>query len=230
LSHLLRRVRALRLAAIATVALGLLIIVPVATAAYKPPPIKHVWVIDLENESYAYTFGAAGEKFAPYLTRTLPAQGALLKDYYSTGHDSLDNYIAEVSGQAGNYELNEDCGEFTPFVQFGGENFDKLTKYGQLSGGGCVFPEVHPDDRFATERQAPRLEGVRPGHGDRSPSRRDRDDQGGARLRAPDAQRRRPDRHDRTGQRQLCDAPQPVRVLRRNHRRQALLRRTRGVV
>jgi hypothetical protein len=144
LSHLPRRVRALRLAAIATVALGLLIIVPVATAAYKPPPIKHVWVIDLENESYSYTFGAAGEKFAPYLTKTLPAQGALLKDYYGTGHDSLDNYIAEVSGQSGNYEMNEDCGIFSPFTQFGGENFDKLTKYGQLSGGGCVFPKYIP--------------------------------------------------------------------------------------
>jgi phosphatidylinositol-3-phosphatase len=144
LPHLSRRVRALRLAAIAIVALGLLIIVPVATAAYQPPPIKHVWVIDLENESYSYTFGAAGEKFAPYLTKTLPAQGALLKDYYGTGHDSLDNYVAEISGQAGNYELNEDCGIFSPFVQFGGENFDKLTKYGQLSGGGCVFPKYIP--------------------------------------------------------------------------------------
>lgn len=28
-----------------------------------------------------------------------------------------------------------------PFIQFGGENFDKFTKYGQLSGEGCVFPK-----------------------------------------------------------------------------------------
>jgi hypothetical protein len=144
LSHLPRRVRALRLTAIVTVALGLLIFVPVATAAYKPPPIKHVWVIDLENESYSYTFGAAGAKFAPYLTKTLPSEGALLKNYYGTGHDSLDNYTAQISGQAANYMLNEDCGIYAPFVQFGGENFDKWTKYGQLSGEGCVFPKYVP--------------------------------------------------------------------------------------
>ena len=66
LSHRLRRLGALRLVAVAAAMLGMLIAVPIASAAaYKPPPIKHVWVIDLENESYAYTFGAAGAKFAP---------------------------------------------------------------------------------------------------------------------------------------------------------------------
>jgi phosphatidylinositol-3-phosphatase len=63
-----------------------------------------------------------------------------VRNYYGIGHDSLDNYVAEISGQSGNYELNEDCGIFAPFIQFGGENFDKWTKYGQLSGEGCVFP------------------------------------------------------------------------------------------
>jgi hypothetical protein len=48
--------------------------------------------------------------------------------------------MASARRQSGNSELNEDCGIFSPFVQFGGENFDKFTKYGQLSGGGCVFP------------------------------------------------------------------------------------------
>jgi hypothetical protein len=110
-------------------------------SAATAPPIKHVWVIMLENESYNYTFGAAGHKFAPYLTKTLPAEGAMLKNYYGTGHDSADNYVAAVSGQNGNYELNEDCSIFAPFVQFGGENFDDWTKYGQISGEGCVFPK-----------------------------------------------------------------------------------------
>jgi hypothetical protein len=144
LSRLVRRFGALKLAALAAVMLGALIAVPIASAAYKPPPIKHVWVIDLENESYAYTFGAAGAKFAPYLTKTLPSEGALLKNYYGTGHDSLDNYTAQISGQAANYMLNEDCGIYAPFVQFGGENFDKWTKYGQLSGEGCVYPKYVP--------------------------------------------------------------------------------------
>jgi phosphatidylinositol-3-phosphatase len=119
---------------------GLFALAPVAQADVTPPPIKHVWIINEENESYGYTFGASGHKYAPYLTKTLVSDGALLPNYYGIGHDSLDNYIAEISGQSGNYELNEDCSIFAPFVQFGGENFDKLTKYGQLSGEGCVFP------------------------------------------------------------------------------------------
>jgi phosphatidylinositol-3-phosphatase len=134
---------AVRVALVATAALliGLWSFSQAALAAYRPPPIKHVWLIDLENESFGYSFGASGHKLAPYLTKTLVSKGAFLRNYYGIGHDSLDNYVAEISGQSGNYELNEDCGIFTPFVQFGGENFDKFTKYGQLSGGGCVFPK-----------------------------------------------------------------------------------------
>jgi hypothetical protein len=112
-----------------------------APTAFSPPAIKHVWIITLENEAYGFTFGAAGKKLAPYLATTLPAKGALLKDYYGTGHDSLDNYTAMISGQASNYELGQDCGRYEPFIQFGGENFDKWTKYHQLSGEGCVYPK-----------------------------------------------------------------------------------------
>jgi phosphatidylinositol-3-phosphatase len=114
---------------------------PAAASKYSPPAIKHVWIITLENEDFAYSFGKPGEKQAPYLAKTLPSKGALLKDYYGVGHDSLDNYTAMISGQAPNYELGQDCGRYAPFVQFGGENFDKWTKYGQLSGEGCVYPK-----------------------------------------------------------------------------------------
>jgi phosphatidylinositol-3-phosphatase len=110
-------------------------------AAVVRPPIKHVWVIELENESYAYSFGAPGRKQAPYLARTLPAKGALLTNYYGIGHDSLDNYIAEISGQAPDFQTGQDCEYFEQFIQFGGENFDKWTKDGQLSGDGCVYPK-----------------------------------------------------------------------------------------
>jgi phosphatidylinositol-3-phosphatase len=143
-----RSIRSAALAALIAGAATLAMVLSVAPAAqakgYTPPPIKHVWVINLENESYGYTFGAAGHKFAPYLTKTLVSQGAFLRDYYGTGHDSLDNYVAEISGQAGNYMMNEDCGIYAPFIQFGGENFDKWTKDGQLSGEGCVFPKYVP--------------------------------------------------------------------------------------
>jgi phosphatidylinositol-3-phosphatase len=157
-----------------------------ADASYKPPPIKHVWVIDLENESFGYTFGSSGRKFAPYLTHALVAKGALLRNYYGIGHDSLDNYVAEISGQSGNYELNEDCGIFAPFIQFGGENFDKWTKYGQLSGEGCVFPSYV--NTITGQLTA----------------------QGG---------RGRSHRQHVAAQRQLRHPPQPVHVLRVDHRR-----------
>ena len=104
------------------------------------PPIRHVWIIDLENESFGFTFGKTGRKQAPYLTRTLPSRGALLSNYYGIGHDSLDNYIAQISGQAPDYQTGQDCEYFEQFIQFGGENFDKWTKDGQLSGDGCVYP------------------------------------------------------------------------------------------
>ena len=111
-----------------------------AARAYSPPPIRHVWIIDLGNESFGYTFGAEGRAQAPYLAKTLPADGALLVNYYGIGHDSLDNYIAQISGQAPDYQTGQDCEYFEQFIQFGGENFDKWTKYGQLSGDGCVYP------------------------------------------------------------------------------------------
>ena len=43
------------------------------------PPIRHVFVLLLENQSYHATFGSGSP--APYLARTLPARGALLTHY-----------------------------------------------------------------------------------------------------------------------------------------------------
>jgi hypothetical protein len=112
-----------------------------ALPAAKAPAIKHVWVIMLENENYGYSFGAAGKKYAPFLAKKMVSEGALLQEYYGTGHDSLDNYTSAISGQASNYQLGQDCSQYASFQQFDGENFDKWTKYGQLSGEGCVFPK-----------------------------------------------------------------------------------------
>jgi hypothetical protein len=80
----------------------------------------------------------------PELARVLRAKGALLRDYYGIGHDSLDNYIAEISGQAPDFQTGQDCEYFSKFLQFGGETFNKWTKDDQLSGDGCVYPKyVH---------------------------------------------------------------------------------------
>ena len=73
-----------------------------------PPLIRHVWTIVLENSGLYTTFGL-GQAAAPYLTRTLPSEGALLVNYYGTGHSSLDNYIAMTSGQAPNSKTQGDC-------------------------------------------------------------------------------------------------------------------------
>jgi phosphatidylinositol-3-phosphatase len=103
-----------------------------AGASAAPPPIKHVFVIVLENKDYADTFGPASK--APYLSKTLVGQGQLLPQYHGIGHESLDNYIAMVSGQSPNPQTQADCQFFTEF-QPGTIGAD-----GQALGQGCVYP------------------------------------------------------------------------------------------
>jgi phospholipase C len=64
--------------------------------------IGHVFVIVLENEGFNTTFGTAAQQnpATQFLAQTLPSQGVLLSQYYGTGHVSLDNYIAMISGQS----------------------------------------------------------------------------------------------------------------------------------
>ncbi len=69
--------------------------------------VKHVWLIILENKSYDETFTGLNQN--SYLWQTLPEQGALLTNYYGTGHFSMDNYISLVSGQAPSYAVQDDC-------------------------------------------------------------------------------------------------------------------------
>lgn len=99
------------------------------------PPIKHVFIIMLENESYPVTFGP--QSIAPYLSRELPKQGALLPNYYGVGHYSLDNYIAMISGQAPNPATQADCSTYSEFVP----TAKKPDANGQLPGTGCVYPK-----------------------------------------------------------------------------------------
>jgi hypothetical protein len=108
-----------------------------ATAATAiAPPIHHVFVIVLENESASTTFGANSP--APYLARTLPSEGAYLPDYYGIGHESLDNYIAMVSGQAPNLETQTDCQLYENLIP------GTIGADGQASGEGCVYPAGVP--------------------------------------------------------------------------------------
>ena len=74
------------------------LVVPAAPASALPP-VKHVFVIVLENKGVEDTFGPTGFLNAPYLSQELPSKGQLMTRYYGIGHSSLDNYIAMVSGQ-----------------------------------------------------------------------------------------------------------------------------------
>jgi hypothetical protein len=120
----------------------------------KPGKIKHVWLIILENKSYDASF--TGLNNNTYLWKTLPSQGVLLKNYFGTGHFSLDNYVAMVSGQATQPDTQADCpyyDKFTGSVDLQG----KLTtnpNYGQVVSSegpnaaagtnGCVYPKNVP--------------------------------------------------------------------------------------
>jgi len=101
------------------------------------PPIRHVFVIVLENEGYASTFGSPAAY--PYLATTLTAEGATLTHYYGIGHFSNDNYIALVSGQAPNPANQADCQVFADFPAG-----TTTLPSGQINGSGCVFPTSVP--------------------------------------------------------------------------------------
>lgn len=127
-------------------------------AAAPPGAIKHILVINLENESVDVTFPGCPADAVPsnanYLNCTLLKQGELIRNYYATSHVSLGNYIAEVSGQETNATLNSDCideaslvkppvlGQFTDITP--GTDADATASpvfAGQVVGNGCVFPK-----------------------------------------------------------------------------------------
>jgi len=120
----------------------------------QPGKIKYVWLIILENKSYDAFFTGLNKN--TYLWQTLPSQGALLKNYYGTGHFSLDNYISMVSGQATQPDTQADCPYYDKFSgsvdTSGSLNTNK--NYGQMSSAqgpnaaagsnGCVYPANVP--------------------------------------------------------------------------------------
>jgi hypothetical protein len=112
---------------------GALAAAPGARAAL--PPIKHVFVIVLENESESTSFGVGAP--SPYLAQTLPSMGVFLPNYHAVGHASLDNYIAMISGQAPNPDTRADCNEKWEAFTLEGMQFGP---YEQAIGTGCVYP------------------------------------------------------------------------------------------
>ena len=124
---------------------------PVVRAALPPGSINNVLVIELENEDATSTYGPSS--VATYLNGTLVPKGELLQNYYATGHVSLDNYIAEISGQAPTPLTDSDC-NLTGFsnVTPGTDDPNTATYPGQVDGNGCIYPAP-----TATSRGAPTI-------------------------------------------------------------------------
>ena len=97
------------------------------------PHVRHVFVINIENKGYDETWGEGSA--APYLARTLRRRGVLLNSYYGTAHNSQGNYVAQISGQGPNPDMQADCQTFSTFRQTGTQ------APGQATGTGCVFPK-----------------------------------------------------------------------------------------
>jgi hypothetical protein len=117
----------------------------------KSGKIKHVWLIILENKSFDASFTGLNKN--TYLWQTLPSQGTLLKNYYGTGHFSLDNYISLVSGQAPQPDDQDDCPLYDQLSGnidnsgslFTNPNFGQFASAqgpnGAPGSNGCVYPE-----------------------------------------------------------------------------------------
>jgi len=111
----------------------------VTTAAAN---VKHVFVIVLENKSFSSTFGTSTQD--PYLQKTLVPMGALLTEYYGTGHVSLDNYISMVSGQSATPDTDDDC---LPGLSGTVGNYNNVEQTGTtpdgqvMATGGCIYPK-----------------------------------------------------------------------------------------
>ena len=70
--------------------------------------------------------------------RRCAREGAYLPNYYAVGHESNDNYIAMISGQAPNAQNQADCQFFDNLVP------GTIGIYGQATGSGCVYPADVP--------------------------------------------------------------------------------------
>jgi hypothetical protein len=96
------------------------------------PPVKHVFLIVLGENSFEEAFGATSP--APYLAKTLPEKGELLQNYYAVTKGVLANQIALLSGQGPTAETAAGCPAPTDIVP------GTVSAEGQIEGAGCVYP------------------------------------------------------------------------------------------
>jgi phosphatidylinositol-3-phosphatase len=113
---------------------------PLDKVATQAARIRHVFIIVLENKNYTDTFGTSTQD--PYLQKTLVPMGALLTQYYGTGHVSLDNYISMISGQAPTPDTADDCvpGLIGTLGNYNDVAVTGWAPQGQVvATGGCVY-------------------------------------------------------------------------------------------
>lgn len=111
-----------------------------ASAAAATPPIKHVFVMVLENHEFSDTFGLTGQLLAPYFNRTLVPDGQLLGQYYGVGHASADNYIAMISGQPPTPSAQDDCSDYNGTNDPKPVGPEAVPPYNLAQGDGCLYP------------------------------------------------------------------------------------------
>lgn len=122
-----------------------------ATALVAPTPavrVRHGFQIVLENQEVGTSFPGTGTE----LDR-LAASGVFVSGYYGTGHQSLDNYLAMVSGQAQYSSTSQDC----PIYLDGSGTVDAHGFYEPLmpQDSGCVYPaavKTLPDQLIAKHK------------------------------------------------------------------------------
>ncbi len=129
------------------------------------PPIHHVWLIMLENHSFAENFGGPAKGFKAkagssasmaYMSSALPAKGALLTNYFGVAHPSNANYTALLSGQPPSlgFFSSSACpktglpklgltfctGNLLDCLYYSPFAVKRTTSLGVAVGQGCVYP------------------------------------------------------------------------------------------
>lgn len=110
-----------------------------STPAVDPaaPPIRHVFIIMLENAKYETLYGVHPE--FPFLADVLRPQGTLLSQFYGIGHWSLGNYLALLGGVSQTKDTQGDCIHYRDLID------PKPAPDGQVrAAGGCVYPAWVP--------------------------------------------------------------------------------------
>jgi hypothetical protein len=96
------------------------------------PPVKHLFLIVLGENSFEEAFGKTSA--APYLAQTLAEKGELLSNYYAVTKGNLANQIALLSGQGPTPETAANCPAYADITP------GTVSVEGQVEGTGCVYP------------------------------------------------------------------------------------------